>query len=181
MLSVEKAKQLDYNYSYKLATLLDMDSSIRRFFQIATISGTFIFWFIIMAIWYAFFPDMQDEVNSMLFVSIIMLFPVFIIKQTIRRQRPDFKDARFGSIAFDEWSFPSGHATRSAYVMILMTIYTPSVAILWIIWALLMITSRLILGVHYISDIIGGILLSVICIGSMFLLGWLPLIPWELI
>jgi undecaprenyl-diphosphatase len=103
------------------------------------------------------------------------------MKQTIRRYRPDFKDSRFGAIAFDEWSFPSGHATRSMYVMILMPIYTPNLAVIWIIWGLFMIASRLILGVHYISDIIGGMFLSIFFVGVMFLFGWLPLIPWEIV
>ena len=158
-----------------------MDSSIRRFFQIATISGTFIFWFIIIAVWYSVFPGLREEANSMLFVSLIMLVPVFVIKQTIRRNRPDYKDDRFGAVAFDKFSFPSGHATRAAYVIILMPVYTPQIAVLWIIWGLVMIFSRLILGVHYISDILGGILLSTFCIVIMFLINWLPTTPWQLI
>ena len=181
MTSFEEIKKLDYELTLKIASLLSVDSSVRKFFQIATISGTFIFWGIILTIWYAVSPNSRDEVNSMLGVSLIMLLPVFGIKQSIRRNRPDFKDDRFGSVAFDVYSFPSGHATRSAYVMILMPIYTPTFAIFWIFWGLLMITSRLILGVHYISDIIGGIILSSVCLGIMYLMGWLPIIPWTII
>ncbi|MHA2090215.1 MAG: phosphatase PAP2 family protein [Candidatus Kariarchaeaceae archaeon] len=177
----QKLRDLDYQYSYKLATILPMDSPIRRFFQVATISGTFVFWFIIIAVWYSFFPDLRDEANSMFFVSVVMLAPVFVMKQTIRRKRPEYKDGRFGVAAFDAWSFPSGHATRAAYVMLLMPIYTPQIAVLWIIWGLAMIISRLILGVHYLSDILGGIILSALCISIMFLVDWLPEVPWQLI
>jgi len=178
-LNIDKLRQLDYSISLRLARSVNHHSPIRKFFQIATLSGTAFFWFVIIPLWY-YFLNGEDEAITFGFVTIIMLIPVFLLKQSIRRSRPDFKDTRYGAVIFDEWSFPSGHATRSTYVVILMALYVPEFVILWILWALIMIISRLILGVHYISDIIAGILLSSIAMIIFYLIGWLPTIPWDI-
>ncbi len=174
-----KLKQLDYDWSFKIAKLLDANSPVRMIFQIATITGTAFFWFIMIPIWYYTFNG-GEEAITFGFTTLIMLIPVFVMKQLIRRNRPDFKDTRFGAVIFDEWSFPSGHATRSTYVVIMMGFYMPEFIFLWIFWASLMIGSRLILGVHYISDILAGILLSSICISILYFIGWVPTIPWDI-
>lgn len=176
---MDKIKQIDYDYSFKIANSIKLDSPIRKFFQLATISGTAFFWVIVIPLWYYIWNG-GDEAVTLGFVTIVMLIPVFLMKQTIKRKRPDFKDTRFGAVIFDEWSFPSGHATRSTYVLILLTLYLPEFFILWVVWAIIMVTSRLILGVHYISDIVAGILLSSISMLVFYLIDWLPTIPWDI-
>lgn len=178
-MNLENLKKLDYDLSYKIAKSIDTNSPVRKIFQISTVTGTAFFWFIITPIWYYLFNGDQEAITFG-FITLVMLLPVFIMKQTIRRNRPDFKDTRFGAVIFDEFSFPSGHATRSTYVVILMSFYMKELLIFWILWALLMISSRLILGVHYVSDILGGIVLSLFCLLIMYLFGWIPLIPWDL-
>lgn len=178
VLSKERLKQLDYDYSYKLATLFEMDSKIRKFFLVITQTGTFIMWGIAFLITYFSLPEERSKIVSLIFITGIMLIPVFIIKQTVKRNRPSYKDTRFGTVAFDKYSFPSGHATRASYAMIIMPIFTPTLTIFWIIWGLTMISSRLILGVHYISDIITGILLGAICMLILIWMGWVPVIPF---
>lgn len=178
-MNIEKIKKIDYDLSFKIANIIDSDSPIRKFFQIATITGTAFFWFITIPIWY-YSLNGGDEAITFGFTTLLMLVPVFILKQLIRRNRPDFKDTRFGAVIFDEWSFPSGHATRSTYIVILMGLYMPEFIVLWLIWALLMIFSRLILGVHYISDILAGILLSSLSMIILHIIGWIPIVPWDI-
>lgn len=154
-----------------------MDSMIRRFFQMATLTGTYIAWAIVLIILFFTIPQYRTELFSIALINSIMLVPVFVIKHTTKRNRPDFKDTRFGAVAFDKFSFPSGHATRATFTMILMALITPDYTWLWIIWGLTMIISRLILGVHYITDIFTGILLSSSIMLIFYLLGWLPIFP----
>jgi len=78
----------------------------------------------------------------------------------------------------DEWSFPSGHATRATYIMLLLPIITPTLTIFWIAWGFCMIISRLILGVHYISDIIAGILTGSLGFFILMKLKYLPIFPF---
>ncbi|MCY3414696.1 MAG: phosphatase PAP2 family protein [Candidatus Heimdallarchaeota archaeon] len=176
MSTLSKILELDLKYSYRLAMLFDLDSPIRRFFQIATHTGTFIAWIIGLGI-ALFVSDNKTPILSLIVIYGFMLLPVFIIKQTVRRKRPEYRDERFASIAFDKFSFPSGHATRASYAMIIMPFYTPELTFFWIIWGLTMIFSRLILGVHYISDIIVGILIGSISMLILIWMGWIPVIP----
>ncbi|EAS43554.1 phosphatase PAP2 family protein [Photobacterium profundum] len=63
----------------------------------------------------------------------------------------------------DKYSLPSGH-TAAAFIMAsLISSYYPEWA--WIVWpwAIMIGLSRVLLGVHFISDIIAGALLGVVC------------------
>src|SRR5438876_380376 len=87
-----------------------------------------------------------------------------VLKLLIRRPRPP------GAAAFLQhfsWSFPSGHAMASligygmlAYVLTLLWIHRRSAQIAVVLGAALLIIaigfSRLYLGVHYFSDVVGG-------------------------
>lgn len=91
------------------------------------------------------------------------------VKVSINRPRPTFRDP--SAITFQEGkSFPSGHAMSStiAYGAILL-IFLPLIPQRYRRWAVggvvtlvaLVGMSRLGLGVHYISDVIGGFLLGI--------------------
>jgi len=176
--SLKKLIAFDYTYSKKISQIFDLNSKIRLFFQLATHTGTSVSWSIGLFIAYFIFPQQRLEIISIFIFMIIMLIPVFIIKQTVRRPRPEYKDLRLGSVLLDEWSFPSGHATRATYIMLLLPIITPTLTIFWIAWGFCMIISRLILGVHYISDIIAGILTGSLGFFILMKLKYLPIFPF---
>ena len=99
--------------------------------------------------------------------------PAFmVLKNLIKRPRP--ADSEMALCAFikpaGRFSFPSGH-TAAAFVMAtLLGIFYPVVATLALAFALLVGLSRVLLGVHYPSDIAAGALLGTSCamIGSLF-------------
>jgi membrane-associated phospholipid phosphatase len=73
---------------------------------------------------------------------IVLIIAVLSIKTLVRRKRPD------GS---DRLSFPSGHAATTWF---LVPVYdnNPLVAL----WASVVSASRVILGRHYITDVVAG-------------------------
>lgn len=99
-----------------------------------------------------------------------------LIKNTIKRDRPterlDFYDAWV--TPSDKFSFPSGH-TAAAFVFAAMVLnFYPLYAPLLLGWAALVGISRVLLGVHYPSDIVAGMVLG---LGSAYCaLEWAP--PW---
>jgi len=104
---------------------------------------------------------------------------VLMIKFTVRRQRPP---GEWGAIYrnTDPHSFPSGHAARSA-MLVVMAIGLGPAWFAWcvILWAPLVSLARVATGVHYISDILAGILLGLLAGFFMmaiapWLTGWLP-------
>jgi membrane-associated phospholipid phosphatase len=89
------------------------------------------------------------------------------IKRTVREPRPYEVDARI-----KQWSvggsnsFPSGHTAEvsaAALAFSFILFRTPTSIILSVIWALLMMFSRIVLGVHNFTDIMGGFVAG--CIG----------------
>jgi undecaprenyl-diphosphatase len=87
---------------------------------------------------------------------------VFAIKFTVRRQRPE---GEWGSIyrSTDPHSFPSGHAARATMLSILGIGLGPAwLGIILLIWAPLVGLARVAMGVHYLSDVLAGMLLGLV-------------------
>ena len=82
-------------------------------------------------------------------VSVIALI-VMLIKVAVRRKRPgDQRDV--ATMTLDQHSFPSGHAARS--IGLAMTLSSSA----WPIgWAMIIGLARVVIGVHYLSDVIAG-------------------------
>jgi undecaprenyl-diphosphatase len=95
-------------------------------------------------------------------VGLVNLILYRIIKRWIARPRP-YRTcpgicARTRSL--DEFSFPSGHTLHSAAFSVILTAYYPVSALF--VWplTLLIALSRIVLGLHYPSDVIVGALIG---------------------
>ncbi len=93
---------------------------------------------------------------------VVQALTVFVLKMLIRRQRPS---GEWGGIyrQFDPHSFPSGHATRAAMLVVLSLWLAPAwFGWLLAVWAPLVCLARVLTGVHYVSDIAGGVVLGLL-------------------
>ena len=91
------------------------------------------------------------------------------LKQLIRRRRPD---GEWGLVyrSTDPHSFPSGHAARMVMLTILSFATGPGwLTALFLIWTPLVALARVAMGVHYLSDVVGGALLGA-AFGIMFVM-----------
>jgi undecaprenyl-diphosphatase len=101
---------------------------------------------------------------------------VFVIKFAIRRQRPP---GEWGAIYrnTDPHSFPSGHAARAGLLAVLAAGLGPVwFGTLIVTWSPLVSLARVGTGVHYLSDIIAGLILG---IASGFIM--LAISPWVML
>ncbi|GJA73954.1 phosphatase PAP2 family protein [Aeromonas caviae] len=110
----------------------------------------------------------QEAVRVALWAFALELPLYLLLKNALKRQRPA------GLPVFitpsDRYSLPSGH-TAAAFLM--ATVLAASFSLwapLLFVWAALVGASRLLLGVHYLSDLVAGALLGGGC--ALWALGW---------
>ena len=92
------------------------------------------------------------------------------IKYLVRRPRPQ-ELTRFYVVRFDRYSFPSGHAARMAAIAVLVGHFEPRLAPIGYPLALTVALCRVVVGVHYPSDVLAGLLIGLL--GAWGMLLWI--------
>jgi undecaprenyl-diphosphatase len=87
----------------------------------------------------------------------------FVLKNGLKRNRPQAALKNFRSIITpsDKFSFPSGHTSAAFMMATLLGFYFPFLMIPLYCWAVLVGFSRVVLGVHFPTDILVGIILGI--------------------
>jgi undecaprenyl-diphosphatase len=90
------------------------------------------------------------------------------IKRLFRRERPTTSgDDRFEVRTPSTSSFPSGHASSATFAAIVLTSFTGwPLVILWTAIAAIVALSRVVVRIHHLSDIVGGIVTGAV-LGSI--------------
>ena len=98
----------------------------------------------------------------MILAILLTALVVFMVKFTVRRRRPEGEWGKFYRLT-DPHSFPSGHAARA---MMLATVALDQgplwLGLLLLIWAPFVGLARVTMGVHYLSDVLVGMLLGLV-------------------
>jgi membrane-associated phospholipid phosphatase len=120
-------------------------------------SGDSWFWLIGLFLVWLFSDGAWHDRAAFLTVGLfVMAGAVIILKFAIRRPRPEGEWGQIYRIT-DPHSFPSGHAARSAALVVMaIAIGPPWFAVTLALWAPWVGLSRVVLGVHYLSDVIVG-------------------------
>jgi undecaprenyl-diphosphatase len=144
---------------------------LRSLASIFAHSGDSWFWLVGLGLVWWLGTDYWKHLALTLIIAILLTaLVVFIIKFTVRRKRPEGEWGKFYR-STDPHSFPSGHAVRA----VMLAVVTLGLGPLWLglillIWALLVGLARVAMGVHYLSDVLAGMILGVV-MGVLILLG----------
>jgi len=110
----------------------------------------------------------NEGIDSPFLHSILLAFLIerpiyFLLKNSLQRNRPQAALQNFRSIITpsDQFSFPSGHTSAAFMMATLLSFYLPALIIPLYFWATLVGCSRVVLGVHFPTDILVGIILGV--------------------
>ena len=79
------------------------------------------------------------------------------LKKSIGRKRPSVNVANWGKLLPpDQFSFPSGHSITAFAITTPLVLYYPSMAPGLMFCALSIAVSRVLLGMHFVSDVVAG-------------------------
>jgi len=152
---------------------------VRRVFAVVSRLGDGLFWYLLMAVLVAV------EGAAGLFASLHMaatgavaLAMYKVLKRWTRRPRPFAADGRIRAwvAPLDEFSFPSGHTLHAVSFALVAIAHYPALAWLVLPFAAAVGVSRVVLGLHYPSDVLAATAIGCALAGASL---WLvPGVGW---
>lgn len=136
---------------------------IRRWMVLATRGGDGWLWSTIGLLILLFGGDRRFEALEAAAVSLgAGQLTFFVLKRLIGRERPCATETHCWACLLppDRFSFPSGHTITAFAITFSLGLYYPTLLAGLVFCALSVAASRVILGLHYVSDVIAGMLIG---------------------
>ena len=172
-----------YNYSLYLKNSFQQ-TYLKEFFQSITVLGDSLWYFLIsiacIAIHYFFkksniLNKLSYQFEKIHYYNLLLFSSVLnsgvlaqLIKHMLGRPRPNVVDVNndvyFNFFTFDSsfHSFPSGHASTIFAVALVFSLIAPKLKIFFFILAIVIAFSRIVVGAHFITDVVAGIFVALI-------------------
>jgi undecaprenyl-diphosphatase len=160
-----------FNRSVRRAGLL-------RTFQIASRLGDGVLWYTLIAVLATVFGAPGRHIAAQCAIAgIVGLVLYRALKNVLVRERPYMTHAAIvcRGRPLDRFSFPSGHTLHAVSFTLIICSAMPLLAVVLVPVALLIALSRVVLGLHYPTDVLAGALLGAgLALATMSLLpaGW---------
>lgn len=114
----------------------------------------------------------RDKLRIFWVTTISALVARFGVTELIRlfyhRPRPFLTHQLHTLFTDNEWSFPSGHATFFFAMVTAIYLYNKKWGVGFFIATLAVTISRIVVGVHYPSDILGGMVIGILVAYAVF-------------
>ena len=160
---INKIQDIDIHIAFYMTHFykLHLTNEIMKFISMCGDFG--MSWLIVILI-----TNMIDQTRTMSIDMLIALIAATLIgqvtiKSLVRRKRPchTYPEIQLLITTPSDLSFPSGHTTSSFACSTVMMLYNPILGIIGYIYAILTAISRLYLFVHYLSDVVTGVILGI--------------------
>lgn len=149
-------------------------ASVRRFFAAISRLGDGVFWYALVVSLPILFGERGIlPAIRMALVALVGVVLYKFLKSHLIRERPYVSHLGIvpGTPALDRYSFPSGHTLHAVSLAILTVESSALLALIVTPFALLVAASRVVLGLHYPSDVLAGALLGAgLAFGAMWLI-----------
>ena len=157
---MQRLREIDLAWSQRLR-VAEKPGVLRSLAAVLAHSGDSWFWLLGLVVLY-FTGDVYWRWRALVLATgiVITAVVVLVIKLTVRRRRPEGEWGAFYRKS-DPHSFPSGHAVRAVMLAVVAIGLGPGwLAALLVVWAPLVGLARAAMGVHYISDVLAGMVLG---------------------
>lgn len=147
-------------------------SSLSFLFRCISRLGNGVFWYTLIIVLYLIQgPQALLAIVQMIVTGLTATILFKWLKQKTVRPRPyaQFPHIRCLIAPLDQFSFPSGHTLHAVTFSIVAIVYYPVLTWLLIPFTVLVAISRLVLGLHYLTDVLAGALIGGAVAGASFL------------
>lgn len=143
---------------------------LRSLFTVASRLGDGVFWYALMASLALIGGDAGVRVALQMAVAGLAGTALYrVLKQRLVRERPFVSHAGIlrGAAPLDRYSFPSGHTLHAVCFTAIAVSSYPGLAWVLVPFALLVAASRVVLGLHYPTDVAAGAVLGALLATSV--------------
>ena len=157
-----RADALEQRWCVRLNRACDR-AMVRAFFAVVSRLGDGPFWYALILLLPVVFGSAGVlPAARMALVGVIGVVLYKYLKALLVRERPYVSHLGIipGTPALDRYSFPSGHTLHAVSFTILAISSFPALAVLLVPFACLVAASRVVLGLHYPTDVVAGALIG---------------------
>lgn len=145
--------------------------TIQRFFVLISRLGDGVFWYTLMCCLPIFYG--WEAVYTSIHMGLVAAVGVAIykfLKLKLVRPRPfaAMPDIMLGTAPLDVYSFPSGHTLHAVSFSIVAISYYPELMWFLMPFVILVAISRVVLGLHYPTDVLAGVIIGATLAESSF-------------
>lgn len=176
MFSTNRLMQRCYGMDLRLVEIINRLShrnGIRPFFTVISRIGDGLFWYVLIIILPVVFG--AEAISTSIQMAIAGLLGLLVykwIKLITERARPFMVSSNIslGTAPLDQYSFPSGHTLHAVSFSLIVVHYYPVLAWLLIPLTFLIALSRVLLGLHYPTDVLAGATIGTLLATTVVLL-----------
>lgn len=136
--------------------------------------------FILTALYVLFVEGVENKLYVLFVVGGSTFFAVVlakILKRIFKQKRPETTGMIF--VPFDEYSFPSGHASGITGLALSLSVFSIEFGIIIAVFGVSVVSARVLAGVHYARDVLGGVFFA--AIGTYYVLPFIYAVSERLV